>query len=176
MAQVQGCAQQLVDMASWWSDRHRRSNHQAPFTIQSLTICWLRWASPYPRTRIAVKNVAAVSVHAVMRLHEPANHRHQVNSSHAKSLAAALCCEALAGLDGRSTHCPGNLIVRVAFEGRDARNQVHVRARDASRTAPPSSAPSRRRSSGDAIVLNLKTPIHTATRWWPADKGSATVP
>src|ERR1700727_3301672 len=147
---------------------------QAPFTIQSLTnmLAQLGVVVP-PNVTPQLKNVAAVSVHAVMPAFVKPGQTIDitVNSiANAKSLrGGSLLVTPLHGLDGQIyAIAQGNLIVSgFGGEGRDG-SKLTVNVPSSGRIpngATIEKAVPTQLAQGDAIVLNLNDPdFTTATR------------
>src|ERR1700735_5446513 len=176
MAQVQGVrTNQLVGYGLVVGlDGTGDQTSQAPFTIQSLTnmLAQLGVTVP-PNVTPQLKNVAAVSVHAVLPAFVKPGQTIDitVNSiANAKSLrGGSLLVTALHGLDGQIYAIPqGNLIVSgFGVEGTDG-SKLTVNVPSSGRIpngATVERAVSSQIAQGDTITLNLNDPdFTTATR------------
>jgi len=176
MAQVQGVrTNQLIGYGLVVGlDGTGDQTSQAPFTVQSLTNMLAQLGLTLPATaNPQLKNVAAVSVHAVMPAFVKPGQTIDitVNSiANAKSLrGGSLLVTPLHGLDGQIyAIAQGNLIVSgFGVEGNDG-SKLTVNVPSSGRI--PNGATIERGvptqlAQGDAVVLNLNTPdFTTATR------------
>jgi flagellar P-ring protein precursor FlgI len=176
MAQVQGVrTNQLIGYGLVVGlDGTGDQTSQAPFTVQSLTNMLAQLGLTLPPTaNPQLKNVAAVSVHAVMPAFVKPGQTIDitVNSiANAKSLrGGSLLVTPLKGLDGQIyAIAQGNLIVSgFGVEGNDG-SKLTVNVPSSGRI--PNGATIERAvptqiAQGDAVILNLNTPdFTTATR------------